>query len=104
MTEFLLELYVSKTMADAVAVTAARFSEAAAELTAGARPVRLLRSIFAPEDETCFLVVEAPTVADVRETARRAGLPFEHVVELTLDIEHQREPAAPRSAAVPELG
>jgi hypothetical protein len=37
-------------------------------------PVRFLRSIFVPEDETCFFLFEAPTAAAVRDTARRAQL------------------------------
>lgn len=86
MTEFLVELYVSKTDCAAIAVTAERLSLAAAELTAEGRPVRLLRSIFVPEDETCFLLVEAATVEMVRETARRAVLPLERVVEAAIDL------------------
>jgi hypothetical protein len=89
MTEFLLELYVPKTMRDAAPVTAKRFGDAAAELTAEHRPVRLVHSIFACQDETCYLLVEAATVADVREAARRAALPFEHVVEAAVDVEHR---------------
>ena len=79
MTEFLLELYVSKTNGASVATTAERFSHAAAELTAEGRPVRFVRSIFVPDDETCFLLVDGATADDVRETARRAALPCDHV-------------------------
>jgi hypothetical protein len=85
MTEFLVELYVSKTDCAAVAVGAERLSRAAEELTAEGRPVRLLRSIFVPEDETCFLLVEASTAEHVRETARRAALPLERVTETAVD-------------------
>ena len=35
-----------------------------------------------PEDETCFLVFEAASAADVRKAALPAGLRFEHVAEL----------------------
>jgi hypothetical protein len=88
MTEFLLELYVPKANCAADASTSERFSRAAAELTAEGKPVRLVRSIFVPEDETCFLLVKSSVVENVRETARRAALPFEHVVE-TADIKHR---------------
>jgi hypothetical protein len=37
-------------------------------------PVRFLRSIFVPENDTCFLLYEAPTARSVREAAGRAGL------------------------------
>ena len=43
--------------------------------------VRFLRSIFVPEDETCFHLYEAASAEDVREAARLAELPFESVVE-----------------------
>ena len=34
-----------------------------------------MRSIFVPEDETCFYVYEATRVENVREAALRAELP-----------------------------
>jgi hypothetical protein len=91
MTDYLVELYVSRTNGAAVAVEARRLRLAAAELTAEGRPVRLRQSIFVPEDETCFLLVEAPTAADVREVARRAAVAYERVVET----------ARPDSAPIP---
>ena len=81
MNEFLIELYVSKTGGDAVAAGEECLGAAAAELTAEGRPVRLVRSIFVPEDETCFLLVDAASADDVREAARRASLTIDRVVE-----------------------
>jgi hypothetical protein len=72
MPEFMVELYVSQTDCGAIAVWAERFNCAAAELTAAGRRVRLSRSILVPEDETCFLLVEAGSAETVKETARRA--------------------------------
>jgi hypothetical protein len=43
-------------------------------------PVRFLRSIFVPEDETCFYLYEAASAEQVREAALRAQLPFASVV------------------------
>ena len=79
MTEYLLELYVAR--ADAVAVErgAERVRRAAEEHTREGTPVRYLRSIFVPEDETCYLLFEAASVEAVREAAQLAGLPFAHV-------------------------
>lgn len=54
---------------------------AAAELTREGTPVRCLRSIFVPEDETCFLLCEAGSAAAVLETAQRAALTFERIAE-----------------------
>jgi hypothetical protein len=86
MPEFMVELYVSKTDRVASAVWADRVEHAAAELTAEGRPVTLLRSILVPEDETCFLLVDAETADVVREAARRAALEFERVVETATDL------------------
>ena len=47
----------------------------------GGTPVRYLRSLFVPDDETCFLLYEAASAEAVRETVRRAGLAFERITE-----------------------
>jgi len=78
-TEYLLELYAAR--ADAVDQDTARVRLAAEEHTRAGTPVRYLRSIFVPDDETCFHVIEAPSAEAVAEIARRAGLPVERVVE-----------------------
>lgn len=81
MTEFLVELYVSRTDGAAVGRGAGRARRAAAELSREGTPVRYLRSIFVPEDETCFFLYEAVSADAVREAARRAQLPFERIAE-----------------------
>jgi hypothetical protein len=85
-TEFLLELYVARTDCAAVVEGATRLGCAAAQVTAEGRPVRVVRSIFVPQDETCYVLIEAATVDAARETATRAALPVERVVEATHDI------------------
>jgi Nickel responsive protein SCO4226-like len=87
MTEFLLELYVAKTNCAAAVEGATRLGSAAAQVTAEGTAVRVVRSIFVPQDETCYVLVEAATADAVRETAARAALPVERVVEATHDIE-----------------
>lgn len=77
MPEFLIELYVSRSDGAAVERSARNARLAAEELTREGRPVRYVRSIFVPEDETCFLLYEARVAADVEEAARRASLPLE---------------------------
>lgn len=37
--------------------------------------MRFLRSVFVPEDGTCFCLYEAPSAEDVHEAVRRAALP-----------------------------
>jgi Protein of unknown function (DUF4242) len=79
--EFLVELYVSRTDTVGAERGAERARLAAEELTREGTPVRYLRSIFVPEDETCFYLCEAASLEVVRETARRADLSFERIAE-----------------------
>ena len=81
MNEFLVELYVSCTEPNGVERGAERADHAAVELTAAGTPVRFVPSIFVPADETCLFLFEAESIDAVRETGRRAALPFEHVAE-----------------------
>jgi Protein of unknown function (DUF4242) len=79
--EFLVELYAPKHDGRTVVDGAERARLGAEELTREGTPVRYVRSIFVPEDETCFFLFEAETVDGVREAARRAELHFERIVE-----------------------
>jgi hypothetical protein len=78
MAEFLVEVYVAHDDH-----SAAREIRRAAQAAAGApsveRPVRCLRSILVREDETCFLLYEAPSATAVADAVRRAGLTPEHI-------------------------
>jgi hypothetical protein len=79
--EFLLEIYVPRTDGLAVERGEARARIAAEELSREGTPVRFVRSIFVPEDETCFYLCEAASNDAVRQLAKRAGLSFDRVVE-----------------------
>jgi len=81
MKEFLVELYVSCTESNGVETRSERAARAAAELTAAGTPVRFVRSIFVPTEETCLFLFEAASVDAVREAAQRAALPFDHIAE-----------------------
>jgi hypothetical protein len=78
--EFLLELYVSRLDGTTVEAGAERARRAAEDLCNEGRPVRYLRSLFVPDEETCFYIYEADSADDVREAARRADLPAQNVV------------------------
>ena len=54
---------------------------AAAESTRDGTPVRVVGSIYVPDDETCLISVEAPSAAVVHTIVRRAGLRVLRVVE-----------------------
>jgi ubiquinone/menaquinone biosynthesis C-methylase UbiE len=79
MPEFLVELYVAHGDHSAARLHAESAAKATADLTREGRPVSCLRSIFVPQDETCFLLFEAPSVRAVEEAVRRAGLRHEHI-------------------------
>jgi len=79
--EFLVELYVSRMNAPNVDSGARRARLAAEALTRSGTTVRYLRSIFVPEDETCFLLFEAASANEVRDAARSAELPFQRISE-----------------------
>jgi hypothetical protein len=92
MAEFLLELYVSRTNGVAVERGEKRARIAAEELTEDGTPIRFLRSIFLPEDETCFYLYEAETVEAVREAASRAELTFDRVTEAVAGVASPPQP------------
>jgi hypothetical protein len=85
MAEYVVELYVPRTDRVAVARSAERARLAAEELTRQGTQVRYLRSIFVPEDETCFYMYEAVSLGAVREAVAAADLPCEHIAEAVLD-------------------
>jgi hypothetical protein len=60
---------------------AARVRAAAEQLSGEGTPVRFLRSIFVPEDGSCFFLYEGPSADAVGEAGRRAALAVERVVE-----------------------
>src|SRR5918992_4523772 len=79
MAEYLVELYVAPGDHLAARQYADRAERAGAELTRAGLPVRCLRSIFVPEDDTCFLLCEALSADHVAEAMRHAGLRHEHI-------------------------
>ena len=82
MPEFVVELYIARTDAAAMRGAARRARLAAQELAVLGTPVRYMRSIFVPEDETCFLLYEAASPDAVRVAVARADLPSDHVAEV----------------------
>lgn len=81
MAEFLVECYASRIDAAALTDGSERARVAAEEVTREGTWVSFVRSIFVPEDETCFYLYESASAEIVREAARRAGLAFERVAE-----------------------
>jgi len=81
MPEFLLELYISRETAATARRSAERARRAAGELTQEGTRVRLLRSIYVPEDEICFLLFDAASLDAVWQASRDARLDAQRIVE-----------------------
>jgi ubiquinone/menaquinone biosynthesis C-methylase UbiE len=92
MPEFLVELYVAHDDRRTAQEHAQRAERAIADLTTDGQRLGCVRSIVVPQDETCFLLLEAPSADVVAEALRRAGLQPEHIS------------AASSSGAVPSVG
>ncbi len=95
MPEFLIEVYVSRRDPVAVERGEERARIAAEELAREGTPVRFLRSIFIPEDETCFYLCEAGSVHAATELAARADLSLDRVVESVAPASAGRSANAP---------
>jgi Protein of unknown function (DUF4242) len=77
--QFLVEVYVSRADAKAVDACGHRARAAADVARRNGVPIQYLRSILVPEDETCFLLYEAPAAEQVERTLRLASLQFERI-------------------------
>jgi hypothetical protein len=75
---YLVEVYLPAS--SSIEGVAARARAAAKELREEA-PVRYLRAIFVPADESCFLLYEAAAPELALEASRRAGVGGERVAE-----------------------
>jgi hypothetical protein len=95
MPEFLVETYTAR---DAVNITtlAADIALAAAQVSEQGAPVRILHTIFVPEDETCFCLFESSSAGAVREAMTRARLRSERIT-LAVSV---RPPETGRGAAI----
>ena len=77
---FLVELFVEHGSSDELEQWERRARGAADELTAEGTPTRYVRSLYLPEDETCFYVFQACSADAVTAACRRAGIAYERIV------------------------
>ena len=79
---YLMESYLPRHELDERAQAVARVRRAARAVSAQGTPVRYLRSIFIPVDESCFHLFEGPTAEAIAEVGRQAALEHERIVEV----------------------
>lgn len=96
MVTFAFELYVARERAACLDELAARVQAAAEELRKAGTAVRYLRSIYLPEDETCFVLAEASSQPAAVQLSKRAALDSVRIVEAALPTSRRREGADQR--------
>jgi hypothetical protein len=90
---FLVEHYGPGITAEAFLEAAHRMRQVTEEMSSSSLEIRVLHSTLVPEDETSFCVLRAASLTIVEEAYRRAGLPFERIVDAL-----EPEPSAPERA------
>ena len=70
----MVETYLSRHVEGEPEATVARVEAAARATSTAGDPVRYVRSIFVPDDESCLLLIEAPSAAAVERLLAHAGL------------------------------
>jgi len=78
---YLVEHYWPGVTADTFRTAADRVRACAAELTSEGAKIEFLHSTFVPEDEAAYCVFRATSPTLVEEAYRRAGVPFERMVD-----------------------
>jgi len=71
---YLVETYMPRSRAEQARAYGRRACVAAEELSDEGVPVRYVRALFLPADETCFLLFEAASAVAVEAVSRRARL------------------------------
>jgi hypothetical protein len=87
---YLVEHYWPDATTDTFRDASDRLRAAARTMALASQPIRFLHSTLVPEEENAFCVFSATSPALVEEAYRRAGVPFERIVDaLELDAPKQ---------------
>lgn len=79
---YLMESYLPRHLLSTRARTIARVRRAARAASQQGIPVRYIRSIFIPVDESCFYLFEGPSAEAIEEVGRQAELDYDRIVEV----------------------
>jgi mycothiol synthase len=77
---YLIEVYIPRARAHEADSTGRRIRAAIDALPGADVEIRFVRTMFLPEDETCFHIVDAPSRAEVQHLCKSAGLSSIRVV------------------------
>ena len=80
---FLVETYLPTRRAGELEQLALRARRGAQEVTGSGTSVRFVRGVLVPDDEVCLLQFEATSSEVVETVARRAGIQYERVIEVS---------------------
>jgi hypothetical protein len=83
MIGYVVEVYLSRLHASTLEDLTARARRVAEELALAGTPVVYVRSVFLPEDETCFHFFDAPSLEAMEEACSRLGLTHERIAQAT---------------------
>jgi hypothetical protein len=78
---FIVERYLPGLDRAALQRSLDQLEQAVAEMRGEGTAVRYLGSTIVPDDEACFCQFEASAAADIAEANRRAGVPFDRIVD-----------------------
>jgi len=81
MASYLIEAYTA-IAGHELAESVARIDSVAHAMSRRGVPVRQLKAILVPDDETCFYLVDAPSAHAVELLARKAHFTFTRIVEV----------------------
>ncbi len=81
MSEYLLEVYLSRASAGSLRPSPEDVCKAADHLSREGKHIHLLQTVFIPDDEMCLYLFQAQSAEVVVEVAGRCGLRFERLVE-----------------------
>jgi hypothetical protein len=85
-SEYLVEVYRPRTLSrSAPDPTPHDLSIALKKMTTDGNPIRLVCSIFVPDEEICFYLFEASSREAVEDAATRSGLVFDRVMAASSD-------------------
>ncbi len=82
MRAYLVELYVPRSRRAGAFALASRVRAVAEELEREGQQIRYVRTMFLPDEETCFQLVHAPSREAVGELCRRADLGHNRIVRV----------------------